>query len=318
MNKEKRKVNLVGQSTLTVSLPTKWVKQNNVEKGDEIYAFFEDNEITFSLTEKKKVNKEICVNIDDFSYFALSRCLSMLYMTNYSKITLIHSKTEILNYKNDEPMDLKFLTRKLLRRFIGAEIILQTDKKTEIECFVAEDTQDLEKIEKRVYFLLKDIFNEMIENIGENYSKFHENVYDYHDNIDKFIYYFLRKLDASDKSNEEKKVAYSFYIFITTLVDNVRHVSERINKYGCNEKTKEYLKLIFEVFIDLFLFIHKGHVVKEVIQKRYDLVKKIDNEKFTVEELEVLSEAMIFLDTINIFSEYSIVKALDEGLIKHK
>ena len=35
----KRKVNLVGQNTLTVSLPTKWARDNGIKKGDEINIF---------------------------------------------------------------------------------------------------------------------------------------------------------------------------------------------------------------------------------------------------------------------------------------
>ncbi|MCK5630481.1 MAG: AbrB/MazE/SpoVT family DNA-binding domain-containing protein, partial [Nanoarchaeota archaeon] len=32
----KRKVNKVGQNTLTVSLPSKWVKKLNIKPGDEL------------------------------------------------------------------------------------------------------------------------------------------------------------------------------------------------------------------------------------------------------------------------------------------
>lgn len=318
MKKEKRKVNLVGQNTLTVSLPSKFISENNIEKGDELYSSFEKNEITFSLEERKSVDKEITINIDDFSYATLTKSLITLYITNYNKITLLHSGDEIVYFKNNKKLNLHSTIKKLVSRFIGAEIILQTPKKTEIECFLNNDNEDLEKIEKRIYFLLKDTFNELINSIGDNFSEFNDLAYDYHDNIDKFINYFLRKLDSSDKSEEEKKVAYSFYSFISTLVDNIRHISEKINKYGCSEKMKNYLEEIFEVFIELFVFLHKGHITKEITKKRYDLIEKINNEDLTANELWVFSEASIFLDTLNAFNEYSIVKALNEGLIKYK
>ena len=41
----KRKINLVGQNTLTVSLPTKWAKRYNLKKGDEVEVSEEEKNI---------------------------------------------------------------------------------------------------------------------------------------------------------------------------------------------------------------------------------------------------------------------------------
>ena len=56
----KRKVYLVGQNTLTVSLPSKWVKQNNVKKGAELEITEDGKSIIISpdrLEQQKKKRK---------------------------------------------------------------------------------------------------------------------------------------------------------------------------------------------------------------------------------------------------------------------
>ena len=75
---------------------------------------------------------------------------------------------------------------------------------------------------------------QLIEAIGPNYSKFHDISYDLHDNVVRFINYFLRELHKSDLTESDKEVAYSFYNMLDNMVDKVRHVSEKINEFGCS------------------------------------------------------------------------------------
>ena len=51
----KRKVNRVGQNTLTVSLPSKWVKENDVKQGDELEIIEEHNKILLSKGTPAKI-----------------------------------------------------------------------------------------------------------------------------------------------------------------------------------------------------------------------------------------------------------------------
>ena len=53
----KRKVNLVGSSTLTVSLPTAWAKERGIKKGDELNVSWDDQAVVFSIAEGVKHKK---------------------------------------------------------------------------------------------------------------------------------------------------------------------------------------------------------------------------------------------------------------------
>jgi hypothetical protein len=137
-------------------------------------------------------------------------------------------------------------------------------------------------------------------------------MYEHQDNITKFINYLLRELYASKRSEEEKRIAYSLYTYLDTLVDKLRHVSERIEEHGCTPKVKGYLKEIFDVFFDEFHLLRKRQTSVDFIKKRYDVKNRLSKEKFTVNELWVLAEAFFFLEVLNQFFEYILVKNIME------
>ena len=306
----KRKINLVGTGTLTVSLPAKWVEDHHLKKGDELEVKHNHSEIIFSLTKKQKENKEISLNIDQFNRYLLARYLESLYINNYDRITFIYSKTEIYDDKVNKNINLKSFINKLKNRFIGMEIVSQTSTSTELKVFIINKEETPRKIEKRIYFLLKETFDELINSINHHHKEFHQNIYEHHDNITKFISYYLRALEESDKGEEEKKQLFSLYMIIDKMIDKFRHVSEMIDKHGTSEKVKKYLKEIFSLVEELFLALHKEEINQELVAKRYKLVQKIGKEDFSLAELKVISEVKIFLDVINDFCRTIIVKDL--------
>lgn len=90
----KRKVNLVGQNTLTVSLPKKWVEKNNIKKGDEIEVVEDELSIIITRGQYKK-SKSISLDLKD-AYFEpvktheniIRTVIGSLYKNGYEEMTL--------------------------------------------------------------------------------------------------------------------------------------------------------------------------------------------------------------------------------------
>lgn len=306
----KRKVVKIGPSTLMVSLPSKWVKENNIRQGEELEANLKQKEIIFSKEEHKLQQKEITLDVTSFNTFLLVRYLEMLYLNNYHKITFLHNNSEIEDEKNHRKLNLGNFIKHLSNRFIGMEVVSQTATRTELQCFLLYQENDLDKIEKRIYFLVKESFQEMLQYLENDYFKFHEVVPDHHDSIVKFIAYYLRILDQSDKSIEEKRIFYSLYLIIDQLIDRFRHISRAINKYGCTPKVKKLLQEVFEFDFELFQMLHKEKINSGLIPKRYDLIQKLERIDYTKEELMIVLEAKAFLDVFNDFARAVIVKEM--------
>ncbi len=310
MNGMKRKVAQIGPSTLMVSLPNKWVVENNVKKGDELEVTPQEKEIVFSLSERKQKEKEITADISSFSSFWLTRYLETLYINNYTKIILTYSNKEILRNPTGELENLRQCIKRISNRFIGMEIVAQTASMTELHCFISHEEQDIEKIEKRIFFLWKDAIDELLHHIEKDTPLSYQEIYDQHDNIIRFITYYLRMLGQSPLPEEEKRQRFAFYMVFDKVLDKYRHLGNRIEQYGCSKKVKKYLDEIFTMVHDLFLMMYKQEANMELIKKRYDLVARIDKEKFTLEELRVMAEADIFLNILNDLGRMVIVKKL--------
>jgi phosphate uptake regulator len=310
----KRKVVKQGPATMMVSLPSKWIKENKIAAGDELGVLPAGNRIIYSKSEQKTGRKEITVNIDNYwNHTALSKCLAVLYRTNYDKINLVHSKPIYLNRAANK-VPLKVWASESINKFVGVEITSQSSTKTEIECLTTEENPNLEKMAKRISFLIKETTSELISSIGENYHTFHETVGIHLDSIGKFVNYLLRTLYASDKSEDLKRFEFAFYSYLEIMVDKIRHTSSQIDKFGCTPKLKKCLEEIFQVFNEQFEAIDKGEEFsQELMKKRYDLRQGILQEKFTPKESRIIAEAMPFLDTIALFAELSVVRNLEKN-----
>jgi len=306
----KRKINLVGNSTLTVSLPSQWAKERGLKKGDEIDVCLGDSSLILSLAGQKQKEKEISLDISNFSKHMLCRHLEVLYMIGYGKIILTYTVQEILADKEKKKVNVKNLIKHLSNRFIGMEIVSQGKNMTELRCFLLDEEKDLQKIEKRIFFLLKDTFDEFLDCLDGRHHEFNPNVHDYHENVSKFITYYLRVLDQSNTSENEKKQLHTLHLIIDKLMDKFRHINEMIHRHGCTERVRKHLKNIFELVYEQFSALHSGEIKKELVSKRYDLVRQVEGADYTLEELRVMGEAKIFLDTINDFSRAVIVRKI--------
>jgi len=308
----KRKVLKVGNASLAVSLPSAWVQKNYLKPGDELEVDDAQDEGYLRIDTKVRDQKHRAahVNITGYTYYALARHLTMLYRCNYDTIMLSFEKQELLYDKTNNMMNVTKIVNKLLDRCIGAEIVSQTTKNIEIEVFASDEEQDSSRIEKRIYFLFKEMLDELLLAIGNDFITYNETIYERHDTITKFINFYLRLIDRSHVSEEQKKVSYATYIVIDHLVDQVRHLSEAIAKRGCSNKMERYVHEIFSFFNEAFFLIHNKKLDGVLVRKRYVILAKLQHETFTSDELRVLAELKTLLEVLNNFYELGITRTL--------
>ena len=151
MSSMKRKVNLVGQNTLTVSLPSFWVKKHKVKKGDEIEIGEEDNKLIISKENftHSKEDKHVTIDISNFKRLA-SPLIGAAYLSGYNNITVKYATAE----------ELKVIQNKIERGYITFDITEYG--KNEIKASVVSNIEgdQFENMFKRMIFTFKDIMNE--------------------------------------------------------------------------------------------------------------------------------------------------------------
>jgi len=305
----KRKVNLAGPTTLTVSLPSKWAKQHNIKKGDEIEVEDIGNSLTISKEKKSRKLQRATINLDRFDCLLVNRFVCELYRQGAEEIVIQFTKEKIPDYKNRREMEIDKHIKWLVQRFIGMEIVSQTKNKIVLQSLMADEEQSkIDIVQKRIYFLTKEFLEEFISAMDATFSKFHERSYDYHDNIAKFTYYYLRLLNFSDLSEDKKSRLFGLFMIIDKMMDKVRHASERVSEMKCaTPKIRVSVKEIFSFFLEEFEAITRENYsldeLEALVKKRYSIVKRINSEKYSYEEMKVIAECKIMLDTIVDFSE---------------
>ncbi|MBW2997329.1 AbrB/MazE/SpoVT family DNA-binding domain-containing protein [Candidatus Woesearchaeota archaeon] len=305
----KRKVNRVGQNTLTVSLPVRWVQKHEVNAGDELEIEEQGKNLVIVKEKAGKRIKRVALDLDNFNKMMLNRYIHEFYRQGAEEIVLNFTKDAIPDYKKGGSIAIDKRVRRLLERFIGMEIVSKTKKKIVLQSLMTEEeTGKIAVVQKRVYFLIKEFFDEFISSMDDGFSAFHDKCYDYHDNIAKFLYYYLRLLHFSDILDEKKARLFGLFMVIDGVIDKARHTSERINEMKTiTPKVKKYVREIFVLFLEQFDLIFKKNYsmddLEALIKKRYNLVKRVNSEKFTGDGLIVMSECKVILDTINDFSE---------------
>jgi phosphate uptake regulator len=304
----KRKIIKQGPSTLMISLPSKWVKEQNIKKGQEIdVEEKEDSLILFKNKENNNNLKRAFMDLENLNHLMLNRFLEECYITGIGEIILKFKRNKIFNYKENKEIDIDKYVKKHLGRYIGLEIISNTNHQIVLQTLIQKEKYEkIGVVQSRIFFLIKELLNEFLSAMNDNFYEFHQKVYDYHDNITKFVNYYLRQLNFSDFNEDKKNRIFSLFITINKLIDKIRHTSERVMEMKkITEKIKKYIKELFFFLIEEFELILKNNCnlefINNLIKKRYYLINKINAEKFSEKESKVISECNIILNSTEDF-----------------
>ncbi|MBI4981513.1 phosphate uptake regulator PhoU [Candidatus Woesearchaeota archaeon] len=149
----KRKVARIGPSTLMISLPSKWCKERDLHKGDEIEVSAGENNglvIGASLPEKKL--KEITIDLSKFRYYP-RHLITTAYKAGYDKIIAKYSSEK-------EKRDVENV---LAYTCLGYSILEETKDRLVIKDLAETNEKEFEPVLRRVFYLATEIANNALE-----------------------------------------------------------------------------------------------------------------------------------------------------------
>jgi bifunctional DNA-binding transcriptional regulator/antitoxin component of YhaV-PrlF toxin-antitoxin module len=143
----KRKVNRVGQNTLTVSLPVDWVKKFGIKAGDSI-ELAESGATLVLAKENMPTEREIEIKLEQDSDRYVRSYIGRLYRNGYSKITVTYEHPDCLTH-----------IKNAVNNLIGADIIDTEINKCTIRVFPVEEMAlNFDKQLVKMLITLKTIF----------------------------------------------------------------------------------------------------------------------------------------------------------------
>lgn len=230
----KRRIVKHGNATLTVSLPSKWVKKYGLKKGDEVEITERENNLLLS-PERREFSKSIELSIDNIQPpYMLGWILAALYKRGFDEIILTHEKPKP-----------KIIYEILEQSITGFAVIEQTDRKCVLRAITKEEVTELDPIMKRVFSVINSYAHSSLECIRKGNVSGLEELFFLDKTMDKLVNFYERILVKKGYPEYEKTC------FMYIIAWNLEKVSEYYSDICRYLIAKKKAKLGSEVF-DLF------------------------------------------------------------------
>ena len=276
----KRKVNLVGQNTLTVSLPSKWAKNYGIKKGDEIEILEDRNKVIVSQSALREEKKHIEIKLPKMYFESIEWLIRVLYIQGYDSVKLIFDYDTVHHERLKQNMSVLDLISYELKRLMGFEIVDSGKNFCLLKCLSKETTDEFDISLKRIFIIL----NEAIKEIGRALEIGRKGLalygQDVHDQITRLIAYDLRTLNKIGYKDDKKTLLlYHLLWKIDDIVDLIKYWSREIDKKTQvkNYEISKILRQLSILFNEAYLVYYKFSLekVSEWFMEREELRKEL-------------------------------------------
>ncbi len=275
-----RKAIELAKKTLVVSMPAKWVKENNVLKGQTLEVLEDKNKLTISTNKNISFNK-ITIDLRNKQTFD-QYTLAYLYQAGIDEI-----KVQFNSNKQFE------LITKKIPELMGYEIINQSQDFFEIKNVSSPLEKEFDNMFRRTFHILQEFADMSLSYIKEkNYEKLNSLLL-LETSIDKFTDFCKRILNKKGYKEHEKTVfLYTIVRDLEKIADFYESIIREIltSKQELDDKTEK-------------LFSRTNQFIKQF----HELVFKFNEEKQT-RFIEEKQEIKIFykkiLETKNLKNNY--------------
>ncbi len=240
----KRKVVRHGKNTMTISLPSKWVKNNKIIRGQQLNLQITEEELKISPVEKPFENIEIDINSNDEWY--ISMIVRHLYICGYDEI--------LIKFNNPNQI---LLIRKSLQLLTGLEILESKPFFCKLRVVASLENMDYDFMIDRAFWLVLSQFDYFIDDEKIGKPAMFTEINEIFNTVSKLVNLCRRTLNKKNiYDSTVSKYAYSFLTSIryisSFILFNYQYFSKKgilklgDKEYGLLIKTRSY-------FYDLLL-----------------------------------------------------------------
>lgn len=240
-----RKIQLTGGSTYIVSLPSKWVKSNNLQQSSEVKIEESRNRLVLygNGDVKTDIEKHLILN-SKMDSKSIERALISLYISGYDTLAITSSF-----YISDETRDA---IKKFSKLVIGIEIFEEDSKKIVLQNVLNSNSYPIYNSIKRMSLNVESMIYDTIKGINDKDTDLLRNVVERDDEIDRFQWYIYREVKG--KSCEDPNSIY--YLIISRILERMADHTVNICKIWLDREDAEapYKKVVDNLSFSLDLF----------------------------------------------------------------
>ncbi len=329
----KRRVIKQGHNTLTVTLPSKWVKDLNINAGDEIELIEKNKSILLTSEKHNGETKRTELDVSDMDIPTIWKHFMSIYREGYDEIKVKFDPQSELDspYKfiTQHRLDNKY--KKILgkrtmtsalqgfaNRFIGFEIVEHGKGFIIIKDMGAPTSKEFDNSLRRVFLLFQQMAEETLEAIEKGDSSSLVGIHDIDINLDKFHDYCIRVLNKIGCNNGKKiHLLFSTLYLLEMAGDEFKNIATHLvndlkdSKFENIKEMVEFIKEQIENYYNLFYKYDEDKVKKisELDQKIYLNVpimykKANEDEKEVFHHLRMIGKYINSLMELRIEMEY--------------
>jgi phosphate uptake regulator len=196
ITEETRKLQFTGGSTYTISLPKRWINQNQLEKGSVIRLREEEGGLLSIIPTETIINQErdeasIRVNPKDSPGSVIRRTVS-IYLIGYSLIRIKGEKQKELSTRLRHA--IKTFSRNML---VGTEIVTDTPEELILQVLLSYPELSVQSALRRMSIITASMQRDAIKALKEVENQTAREVIKTDDEVDRFNLYIIRQLKTA-------------------------------------------------------------------------------------------------------------------------
>jgi len=274
----RRKLVKQGLRALTITVPSDWVKKNNLKAGGEVDIVENDGGLTISTDHQKPI-KEITVDVSGLIPRLADRFMARSYQKGYDKITLIFDNPEIMHAVQNKVSEL-----------MGFEVLNIEKDKIDVQVISTDLSLDFDIILRRSLLLLMDMSSTCHDAWKKKDKAALENITHQDFDVNKFTYFCLRELNKS-----RKMMSFGSSI-LYYLIESLEDLGDELKKLGmllAKLKPEKNILAILEKMNEMFRISYEFFYTpkRESAVKAFKLYKEIKN--LIEENLDAKNKEMI-------------------------
>jgi phosphate uptake regulator len=243
----KRSVIRLGQSTLVLSLPNKWVEENNIKPKTELDVEEEGDTLHVHVTEQSRVHRSVTFEFSEKDwkeprpekYF--QRMLATAYKQGVATIIVKCTSKKILDYIESR-----------IEGFIGLEIVEQKKGTLTLKTVVEGEDANFDTVMTRALNLTEHIALSSYDALKRHDRDEYTNLLRLERTHNKVTDYLKRALGMRRPTWEDKYI-YSFIVEDERLVDEYKYILNNQEKIDAKtlqllKQANDYLLLLLEMY----------------------------------------------------------------------
>lgn len=156
----KRKVSLIGPSTLMISLPSKWVKEYGVVKGDELNIDTSGRNLIIETSSLKK-SKPLIIDLKGMNASLVRYNLYAAYRGGFDKIKVSFDDENVFDDNGKKNLLVFDVINEVVSNLIGIEIFAQRESYVEVREVSVVNHEEFLNTLRRIFITLVNTSSDM-------------------------------------------------------------------------------------------------------------------------------------------------------------